>query len=173
MLPSPSPLRGRAPLPRRGFIEAAILIILVFLLGVGLLYYRSALQSTQTIVFRAELVKARNLARAGLEKALLFVHDRYGEGESGLRFAKGSRNERLAGELPAGSWHVESILPVTRLKVDARTELKRDYIDLPYRIGRSDRGRYDLLRIRSVGTTNVTSVALETDVKVVREEVRY
>lgn len=149
------------------------MLILVFLLGVGLLYYRSSLQSTQTIIFRAELVKARNLARAGLEKALLYLHDRYAEGESGVRVTRGMRDARLEGELPAGSWRVESIEPIRELRVDDRTVLKRDFIDLPYRLGRSDRGRYDLIRIRSVGKTLVTSVALSTDVKVVREEVRY
>ncbi len=156
-----------------GFIEVAILMILVFLLGVGLLYYQTSLQGAQTIIHRAELLKARNLARAGLEKGLLYVHEVYAAGGSDLKYEDSRRDPRLAGNLPTGDFRVTRIEPVRRLAVDPRTELEKVFVDQPYRIGKSDRGRYDLLRIRALGETRVASIELETLVKVIREEVKY
>jgi hypothetical protein len=158
----------------RGIMIIAVLMVLSILLAIGIIYFRSSTYSTSKILYRGEMLKARNLARAGLEKSLIYIHDYYLEKQEPLSLNKmGVNGSTLQGELPSGKYEVINIFPVQELDVNSDTILEREFVDVPYMVGNNRHGRYDLLKIISRGDTGQFAVTLECLVKVIREEVRY
>ncbi len=89
-----------------------------------------------------------------------------------LKFDSRARND-LKGELSSGKYYVKSIKIVEKIRLEDNNTLKRKFQSIPYVLETGTLGRYDVVKIHSIGEAKGISIEMESLVKVIVEEARY
>ncbi len=157
-------------------IEIIVIMVFSVLLFVGAIYLKYSIQSVDGILVQAHRIKARNLAYAAYQKALLTLKHQYASGHTNWLYpdqkvAPANHMERSLGD---GNYKLLKVEIVRDLKTPFEL-LERTFHNAPYVIGDAEYGKYDVYRIVSMGEVpaSKTRVKLISLVKVIREKVRY
>lgn len=170
--------RWFSPRPRRdgAMIEIIVILILSVSLTVGAIYLKYSMQSVDSILVQAHRVKARNLAYAAYQKALITLKHQYAAGKTDWRYPeqKVVADEQMDRTLGDGRYKLLKVEIVRDLKTPYET-INRTFHNAQYVIGDAEYGKYDVYRIIAMGEVpaSKTRVKLTSLVKVIKEKVRY
>jgi len=161
---------------KNGFIEVMVVLILAVSLAVGSIYFKYSIQAFDNTIVQAHRIKARNLASAAYQKALLTIKRQYAMGNSSWYYPeqKVLPVEQFERTLGDGNYKILKVEIVKTLKTPYET-INRAYHGAKYVVGNADYGTYDVYRIVTAGEVPAsgTRVKMTSMVKVIREKVRY
>jgi hypothetical protein len=164
---------------RRGesaMIEIIVIMVFSVLLFVGAIYLKYSMQSVDGILVQAHRIKARNLAYAAYQKALLTLKHQYAAGKTSWLYPeqKVAPADQMERSLGGGNYKLLKVEIVRDLKTPYET-INRTFHNAQYVIGDAEYGKYDVYRITTMGEVpaSKTRVKLTSLVKVIREKVRY
>lgn len=167
------------PFERRGdsaMIEIIVIMVFSVLLMAGAIYLRYSMQSVDEILVQSHRIKARNLAYAAYQKALLTLKRQYASGKTSWLYPeqKVAPADQMERALGGGNYKLLKVEIVKELKTPYET-INRTFHNAQYVIGDAQYGKYDVYRITSMGEVpeSKTRVKLTSLVKVIREKVRY
>ena len=157
-------------------IEIIVILILSVSLAVGAIYLKYSLQSVDSIIVQAHRIKARNLAYAAYQKALITLKHQYAAGKTDWRYPeqKVTPDNQMERALGDGYYKLLKVEIVRDLKTPYET-INRTFHNAQYVIGDAEYGKYDVYRITAMGEvpSSKTRVKLTSLVKVIKEKVRY
>ncbi|HNY11314.1 MAG TPA: hypothetical protein PKK26_06945 [Candidatus Wallbacteria bacterium] len=161
---------------KKGFIEVMVVLILAVSLAVGSIYFKYSTQAFDNTIIQAHRIKARNLASAAYQKALLTIKRQYALGNSSWYYPeqKVLPVDQFEKSLGDGNYKLLRVEIVKTLKTPYET-INRAYHGSKYIVGNADYGTYDVYRIVTAGEvpSSGTRVKMTSMVKVIREKVRY
>lgn len=161
---------------QRGLAIVLTLFILMMLALFGVIYYKSSSDSMNEAYIEAERIRARALARAGMEKAMILIRDRYKKAKYDWKYPEQGADpigeSEFSGKLTEGDWTIVSVEPYV---YGNGLVTVGPYRRIPYSIYGTRRGVYDILEIRTEGkmAKSGIEVSLEALVKIIREDVDY
>ncbi len=157
-------------------IEIIVIMVFSVLLFAGAIYLKYSMQSVDGILVQAHRIKARNLAYAAYQKALLTLKHQYASGHTSWLYPeqKVAPADQMERSLGGGNYKLLKVEIVRDLKTPYET-INRTFHNAQYVIGDAEYGKYDVYRITSMGEVpaSKTRVKLTSLVKVIREKVRY
>lgn len=157
-------------------IEIIVIMVFAVLLFVGAIYLKYSMQSVDGILVQAHRIKARNLAYAAYQKALLTLKHQYASGRTSWLYPeqKVVPDDQMERSLGGGNYKLLKVEIVRDLKTPYET-INRTFHNAQYVIGDAEYGKYDVYRITSMGEVpaSKTRVKLTSLVKVIKEKVRY
>lgn len=160
-----------------GMIIVVVLFVLMMLASFGLLYFKTSRDKMSEAFMESEKIKARALARAGFEKGVVLVRDRYKKAHYKWRYPDQGANvvaeSEFKGLLGEGGWRIDRISSFVY-----RPELAPavgPYEGIPYVLFGTQKGIYDVLQIDSTGKMAKSGVEVSITglVKMIREDVQY
>ncbi len=162
---------------RKGFIAFYSFILLLILGIFGIAYWWTSRLTTDMIVKESHRIIARNLAQAGVEKALVHIMNQYRLGNpsfeyptgGNLGFSRDKADKEFNVSFADGSYLVEHIKPYVVPGSD------RKMSGIPYFKNRVHVGFYDVWDISVIGKVDSTGikVKVQTLAKVIRNFVQY
>ncbi|MFC1744944.1 hypothetical protein ACFL35_13210 [Candidatus Riflebacteria bacterium] len=162
---------------KKAFIIPLIAFFLFLLIIFGTLFYRNAQFQGSSIFRESEKIKARNLAQAGLEKAMVYIQRKYSYGEYDVKYPTGkfvtdAFDKEMDREIEGvGRYRILSVQPFSYS--DGHYNLT-DYTNIPYVKNKKIIGRYDVWEVRSEGiTVHKVGATLRTLIKIIRHEIVY
>lgn len=160
----------------RAIVEVVVIMLLAVALAVGTIFFKYSMQSVDSILLQAHRIKARNLAYAAYQKALLTIKNQYVAGNMNWSYPEqklgsGDQFERQLGD---GAYKVLKVEIVKNLKTPVET-ITKNFQNAKYVIGSNDYGNYDIYRITTMGEipASNTRVKMTSLVKIIREKIRY
>ncbi len=161
---------------KRAMIEIIVIMVFSVLLTVGAIYLKYSTQSVDGIIVQAHRIKARNLAYAAYQKALITLKHQYAAGNTNWLYPdqKVTPEDQMERDLGDGRYKLLKVEIVKSLQTPYEL-LDRTYHNAEYVIGDAQYGKYDVYRIVSMGEipSSKTRVKLTSLVKVIKEKVRY
>ena len=160
----------------KAIVEVVVILLLSVALAIGAVFFKYSVQSVDGILLQAHRIKARNLAYAAYQKALLTIKNQYVAGNLSWAYPEqklGNENE-FERKLGEGAYKVLKVETVKNLKTPIET-ISKNYQNVKYVIGSADYGNYDVYRITTMGEipASNTRVKMTSLVKIIREKVRY
>jgi hypothetical protein len=152
------------------------LFVLMTIASFGVLYFQTSGNRLNESYTEAQRIKARALASAGLNKALILIRDRYKRAFYSWRYPEQGENvigrSEFSGELGAGTWEIELI---ESYYLDSPEGSVGPYTDVPYVLYGNRKGSYDILKIRARGRMKESKITASVTglVKIIRQECQY
>lgn len=170
-----APCRDVVTVSRGGFVAALVALLLVFLLiGVGLVFFSVSRETGRGLHREVDILRARSLARAGLQRALLVIRRQYEGRNFSWQYPRQTRpavdEDELEGKLAGGRFKVLGVEP---LKFRRGDRWIGPYRNRPYVVRGEPLGYYSIYRIESEGRVDRTGtrVVMSSLVKVIRRRV--
>ena len=163
---------------RRAGLGPLILAMIVTAIGMilGVSHFGAARALRRTGYQQADYLKARYLAQAGLQKALVVLKREHQAGYYGWsypeqRHGKYVPYQEFAGDLNDGQFEVLRVEPVV---LDAAERSPRPLANREYRLHGRPAGNYDVFRVEALGTSpgGRQRVKVSAMVKLVRLVIR-
>ena len=165
-----------APQKSRAFIEVVVILILAVALAVGGIFLKYSTQSVDSLLIQSHRIKARNLANAAYQRALLTLRRQYTASNYNWSYPehKVVADNLFERELGDGRYKVIKVETVKNLKTPIET-ITKTFQNTKYLVGNTDYGNYEVYRITTMGEipSSGTRVKMTSLVKVIREKVRY
>lgn len=161
---------------QRGLAIVLTLFIIMMLALFGVIYYKSSTDAMNEAYIESERIRARALARAGMEKAMVIIRDRYKKAHYEWKYPEQGSDpigeSEFSGQLEGGQWTIDSVEPYV---YGNGLVTVGPYRRIPYSIYGTRRGVYDILEIKSQGRMLKSGirVSLSGLIKIIREDVDY
>lgn len=160
-----------------GVVIVVVLLILMILVSFGLIYFKSSRDKMSESFMESEKIKSRALAKAGFEKAVILIRDRYKKAHYKWRYPNQGADviaeTEFTGILGEGIWKIDRIESFVY-----RPELAPavgPYEGIPYVLFGTHKGIYDVIQIDATGKMKRSGVEVSITglVKMIREDVQY
>jgi len=164
-------LRGK-----NAIIEIIVILVVSVSFTIGAIYFKYSSQAVESIIVQAHKIKARNLAYAAFQKALLILKDSYVIHKNSKVDHTDTHLYKM--NLGDGIYEILEIAIIDSLPTPDGGSIRRrtgDYSNVNYIIDNSNYGKYDIYKITTRGTipSSKTSIKMTSLVKIIKEKVRY
>lgn len=161
---------------RSAFIEVVVILILAVALAVGGIFFKYSVQSVDSLFVQAHRIKARYLAHAAYQRALLTLRRQYTASNYNWSYPehKVLADNLFERDLGDGRYKVLRVETVKSLRTPIET-INKNYQNLKYVVGNTEYGNYEVYRITTLGEvpSSGTRIKMTSLVKVIREKVQY